>query len=340
MIDVVNTNADIINATLSEKAESVGYTLSDSMQSIWDTNITGVTTILTTYGQNIQNGIESATTTVNTTLSNISINIQEMIAYLDKIAQENIKDIDDSSAINLPESNVDPKPTENKPKTPADNPKVENKNKEDKTKNSIKVGGKINAGSAKIYGYAGDKSGERQYFRNDPIYTVLKEYNGWLQVRWHKLSSGITGWFKKSDVKAYATGKRNFLSNEIAWTQDGGSEMIIRPSDGAILTPIAKGDSVLSSIASNNIWNMANDPAKFIMDSLKSDNNVSPINHNGQTQYTQHLDKVVFNLPNVKNYDELLSSMQHDKNFERLIMAMTIDRVAGKSSLLKGKSIR
>ena len=42
----------------------------------------------------------------------------------------------------------------------------------------------------------------------------------------------------------------------------------------------------------------------------------------------------------VKNYDELLSSMQHDKNFERLIMAMTIDRVAGISSLLKGKSNR
>ena len=71
---------------------------------------------------------------------------------------------------------------------------------------SIKVGGLINAGKAQIYDYAGDKSGERQYFLNDPIYKVLDEKNGYLLTRWHKLNTGYTGWFKKSDVKAYAKG--------------------------------------------------------------------------------------------------------------------------------------
>lgn len=71
---------------------------------------------------------------------------------------------------------------------------------------SIKVGGLINAGKARIYDYAGDKSGERQYFLNDPIYKVLDEKNGYLLTRWHKLNTGYTGWFKKSDVKAYAKG--------------------------------------------------------------------------------------------------------------------------------------
>lgn len=70
----------------------------------------------------------------------------------------------------------------------------------------IKVGGLINAGKAQIYDYAGDKSGERQYFLNDPIYKVLGEKNGYLLTRWHKLNTGYTGWFKKSDVKAYAKG--------------------------------------------------------------------------------------------------------------------------------------
>ena len=70
----------------------------------------------------------------------------------------------------------------------------------------IKVGGLINAGKAQIYDYAGDKSGERQYFLNDPIYKVLDEQNGYLLTRWHKLNTGYTGWFKKSDVKAYAKG--------------------------------------------------------------------------------------------------------------------------------------
>lgn len=71
---------------------------------------------------------------------------------------------------------------------------------------TISVGGKINAGSAQIYDYAGDTSGERQYFRSDPIYKVLKEEGDWIQVRYHKLSNGITGWFKKSDVTAMNTG--------------------------------------------------------------------------------------------------------------------------------------
>ena len=71
---------------------------------------------------------------------------------------------------------------------------------------NIKVGGLINAGKAQIYDYAGDESGERQYFSNDPIYKVLDEKNGYLLTRWHKLNTGYTGWFKKSDVKAYAKG--------------------------------------------------------------------------------------------------------------------------------------
>ena len=71
---------------------------------------------------------------------------------------------------------------------------------------AIKVGGKINAGSAQIYDYAGDTSGERQYFRSDPVYNVLKEQGDWIQVRHHKLSSGITGWFKKNEVAALNTG--------------------------------------------------------------------------------------------------------------------------------------
>ena len=70
----------------------------------------------------------------------------------------------------------------------------------------IKAGGKVNAGSAQIYDYAGDTSGERQYFSSDPVYNVLEESGDWIKVRHHKLSSGVTGWFKKSDVTAMNTG--------------------------------------------------------------------------------------------------------------------------------------
>ena len=126
----------------------------------------------------------------------------------------------------------------------------------------------------------------------------------------------------------------------MAWTQERGSEMIVRPSDGAILTPLAKNDSVLNASASNNIWDMANNPNEFIRDNFKPNDANAVIGNGGQSSYTQVIDKVVFSMPNVKNYDETLNAMKRDKNFERLILSMTIDQIAGKSSSGKGKSIR
>ena len=327
MIAEINANASTISSTLAEKADSVGYTLSDSMKTIWDSNTVDTTNVITTYGEKFS----SAQTTTNNALNTINTNLQNMITQLNKLAKTNVKSASTSSAENSDEANTPQKGTaEKKPEKITPTPE----------KKTIKVGGKIDASGAKIYEYAGDKSGERQLYRNDPIYVVLAEKSGYLQVRHHKLSSGVTGWFKKGDVKAYASGKKNFLGDETAWTQDGGREFIVRPSDGAILTPIARGDSVLNAAASNNIWNMANSPADFIKSNLNLGSSNVPNNTSVHGNYTQHLDKVIFNLPNVKNYDELLSAMQKDKNFERLILSMSIDRIAGKSSLAKGKSIR
>lgn len=70
----------------------------------------------------------------------------------------------------------------------------------------IVVGGKIDATGAKIYASPGGE-GKRQYFADDPIYNVLDEKNGYLKTRWYRSrSNDVTGWFKKSDVKAYKTG--------------------------------------------------------------------------------------------------------------------------------------
>ena len=327
MIAQINSDATSISSTLSEKADSVGYTLSDSMKTIWTESSNGTNSVITTYGEKFT----SAQTTTNNALNVINTNLQNMITQLNKLAKTNVKSASTSSAANSKQASATKKTSTTTKKT---------NNTTANTSKSVTVGGMVNASGAKIYDYAGDTSGERQLYRNDPKYKVLKEKGNWIQVRWHKLSSGITGWFKKGDVKAYATGKQNFLDDEVAWTQENGQEYIVRPSDGAILTPIAKGDSVLNADASSNIWNMANAPSEFIRDNLGISAANVPNNSTVQSNYTQHLDKVVFSFPNVKSYDEMLAAMQKDKNFERLISAMTIDRIAGKSNLAKGKSIR
>lgn len=323
MISEINNNASTIGATIESQADKVGYTLSESMNTIWLSGNGSISNVITMYGTKF----DTALTTTNTALGYINTNIQNMIAQLNKIAGTKIKAAGASSA-----ATEKPKPAP----APAPAPKPQ-QNQQPK---QVTVGGMINAGGARIYADSYGNGGGRQTFGNDPIYTVLQERNGYVLTRWHKLSSGYTGWFKKSDVSAYALGAKNIRNNEMAWTQENGSEMIMRPSDGAILTPLAKNDSVLTSAASSNIWNMANNPSDFIKDNLDFDKIDTGANVGNKTTYTQNLDKVVFNLPNVKNYDELLKSMQHDKNFERLIMSMTIDPIVGKSSLAKGKAIR
>lgn len=325
MIAEINSDSTVISDTIRETADSVGYTLSDSMTRIWDTNSTKINDVITVYGEKFLN----AQTTTNNALGTINTNLQNMITQLNSIAKTNVKSASTSSAAKSKEAS---------PKK--ETPKKETPKKDTSKSSAIKVGGKINAKGAKIYDYVGDKSGERQLYRNDPIYKVLEERNGYLKTRWHKLSKGVTGWFKKGDVKAYATGKQKFLNNETAWTQDGGQEFIVRPSDGAILTPIARGDSVLTSAASKNIWDMANSPAEFIKDNLNLGSTNVPNNSNVQSVYHQTIENVTFDFKNVKNYEEMLCSLRNDRRFEKLVNAMTIDRIAGKSALAKGKSIR
>ncbi len=323
MITQINTDANSISTTLSEKAESVGYTLSESMKTIWDNNTTDTTNVITNYGEKFT----TAQTTTNNALGTINTNLQNMIGQLNKLAKTNVKSASISSVANSEKAK------------PAKKEQTKKEQSKEPTK-TIKVGGKINAKGAQIYDYAGDKSGERQLFRNDPVYKVLKTEGNWLQVRWHKLSKGITGWFKKGDVKALATGARRIASDEIAWTQEKGQEFIVRPSDGAILTPVAKGDSVLTSTASGNIWNMANNPAEFIRDNLNLGTADVPNNSTVSNNITQHFENITFSMPNVHGYNDLLTEMQRDPKFEKLVLSMTIDRIAGRSSLAKGKSIR
>lgn len=341
MIGQINTNAGTISTTLSDKAESVGYTLSDSMTTIWDTNSTKITTVLTTYGQNIQNGISSAATTVNSAIGTINTNLTTMIGRLNTLANTKAQAAASSSAANSSQS----KPSTSTTTKPSTTPSKPSTPKTGSGNGKAEVGDKVKYNSGIYYenSYGGGRHGSHN--RGGSVY--ITKINSGAPYPYHistgkKLGSGDLGWLKLSQISGYATGVKNLPNNELAWTQEGNKEeYIIRKSDGAILTPIAKKGSVLNHEASGNIWNMANNPSDFIRDNLDlgTTQNV-PNNGSSQNVYNQNLENVVFNFPNIKNYEQLLREMQKDKNFEKLILSMTIDRVAGKSSLSKRNAIK
>lgn len=52
----------------------------------------------------------------------------------------------------------------------------------------------------------------------------------------------------------YASGVHNLTKDELAWTQEVGREMILSPSRDAVLTPLKSGDTVLTKVQTDNIF--------------------------------------------------------------------------------------
>ena len=135
---------------------------------------------------------------------------KEVIKESEKVEQNELKNAGDAAEKANITAVADPVPEPTKTTTTANNNKDKKDKKDDKNKNknktkTIKKGGKINAKGAKIYDAPGG-TGKTQYYKNDPKYKVLKISGNWVQARYHKLSSGVSGWFKKSAVKALNTG--------------------------------------------------------------------------------------------------------------------------------------
>ena len=317
-----------------KEAGAVGVTLSDAMNNIWSTGDGNAKSVLTMYGDDFA----SKATTLNTTLSGIKIGVDTMVASLNKEAEKKVSEPKtQTSAIKNPTTTT----TVSSTPAPASTATTSSSGGDGKAS----VGDKVKFLSGKYYYDSQGKSPAGSKYQGKEVYITKINTKNWATHPIHisagkTLGSGDLGWLKKEQISGYAIGKKKISNNELAWTQEQGQEYIIRPSDGAILTPVAKGDSVLTSAATNNIWEMANSPAEFIKNNLSLGATSVPNNSTVQNSYSQHIDNVVFRMDNVKNYDEMLSTMQTDKNFERLIESMSIGKLAGKSSLAKGKAIR
>lgn len=134
----------------------------------------------------------------------------------------------------------------------------------------------------------------------------------------------------------YAVGLKHAKIDENAWVNELGNESIVKPSKNAIVTHIAKGDSILTADATRNIWDMASDPSGFISKNLVGNSILSGIEPYMHVN-NNSVGEVTFNLPNVTNYEDFMNRARKDEKFEDMIQSITIDRLNGKSSLAKNK---
>lgn len=260
-LNIVQANAKEIGQTLTDQTKEYNLTVSSAVLDPWRDGAAAIDEYTTKFGDTV-----SSTTTqlneIKTKWYEIRTEMAAANAEADKYYQANTNKGQSVSSVNKENQNyITAKKEEPKKTTTTTTNKSNNKTSTQKT---IKVGGKINAGNAKIYSSAGAKKGSTQYYAKDPIYVVLAEQSGYLKVRHHKSSKGVTGWFKKSDVKAYAKGSMSVDKNQFAWIDELGEELQIVPGQNGRIEYIKKGTGIVPADLTERIMDLAMNPQEVL----------------------------------------------------------------------------
>ena len=359
MISEINSNASQISDTLRTEAASVGYDLSTEMQNVWNAT-NDVNGVIAAYDSNFS----STMTGVSSAIDDIYKRQQEMINAIDSMAGKLVQKVQEETADpvvgELEEVNQKPNknnvaegnPTPDPPKVsdkdsvkdavlvdPDEPKKKPNKTNGTKTgNNKAEVGDKVTFVSG-VYHAASDGTGATGNYYLGKKVKITRINKGSKYPYAIDSADGKTqlGWVKLSQLKGYASGSKSIPSDQYGWTQELGTESLIRKRDGAIVTPFERGDMVLDADATKNLWDMMNDPSGFINGTI-DDELSSPVSSMGVGSNTvNNFDNITFDLPNVVDSKQFMNEMINNRKFEQLIRTMTVDRMLGKSSASKYK---
>lgn len=133
--------------------------------------------------------------------------------------------------------------------------------------------------------------------------------------------------------KAYASGSKKILNDQWAWTQEDGTEIIFRKSDGAMLTPLSSGDMVFTNEMSNRLWEMARDGVSTNMPVVIPNTSTYASN---DVDININVDKVVADNPE-QFANQLISTLKNNQRAENIIQEMTLGQALGNGKLNKRK---
>lgn len=255
-LTTVQENTKVVYQTLRDMGKEYGLSITESLTSPWKEGECAIQSFSEKFGITMSATVEE--------LKKLEQEFKDTMTEIEQSGIDSVNNVKENAERYTKAEKKKPKKNDGGKNNNNDDDK-KNNNKE-KTEKKIKVGGKINAGSAKIYDYAGDKSGERQYYRKDPIYKVLAEKNGYLKVRHHKSSKGVTGWFKKSDVKAYAKGSTGVDEDQWALLHELGDELVLSAGPNGKLQYITRGTAVIPHDISENLMELGQLDPSIILD--------------------------------------------------------------------------
>lgn len=354
-VDATNKNAETISNTINKVANGYNFKLSDELNTIWNNSnnsIDNIGVVVGVYGDiihddivsadsNITSAINGGNTNVISAINGIQGNMNQMISALNTIAANNKNTISSgqNTAINSqPNStpntgnvgstgNIGSSQPNSKPSNSNNNAKIQSLQREiddlqakydDAYKKYLKHKNEYErlTKSGNVPGYA--------------IEPVKKSMNDNLALTYKYLEQIKAKQDALKSLRGYASGSKRINKNEIAWTQENGTEFIYRASDGAILTPLGTGDKVFTKEMSDNLWNIANRTVS--LPKLPSiQRSTSSVNNDIQLNVAVKAD----------NFEEFVSSfkvaLKNDAQCRKLVQAITVDELVGKGGLSRNK---
>lgn len=314
----VNSEAGAIRDTLEAKADSVGYTMTESMNTIWNS----ANQVITNYGTNFLSSITGVQNAIND-LTNL---IKQAVDTSNKKASTSSSSTKPSSSTSTP-----------KPATLTPTPKPATTSSGDGVPN---VGDAVTFNSGAYYYSSDGISPTGTQMHGQTVYITKINNASWAKKKYHiakdRNAAHPLGWVDLSQISGYEKGIKSVPKDEMAIVGEHKKPETIVLDDGSILTPLSKNSSVFNNDAHENLWSFANDPQRFIDSMIQNPPEVPNMFNEFTANQTFNFDVKVDNPANYAEfYSEMMRRFQKDVKAEKIIQDMTLGQITGKSSMSK-----
>lgn len=313
----VNSEAGAIRDTLEAKADSVGYTMTESMNTIWNS----ANQVITNYGTNFLSSITGVQNAIND-LTNL---IKQAVDASNKKASASSSSTKKPSSSTPASQPAKPIP---KPATTSSGDGVPN------------VGDAVTFNSGAYYYSSDGISPTGTQMHGQTVYITKINNASWAKKKYHiakdKNAAHPLGWVDLSQISGYEKGIKSVPKDEMAVVGEHKKPETIVLDDGSILTPLSKNSSVFNNDAHENLWSFANDPQRFIESMIQNPPEVPNMFNEFTANQTN---TVTINIPieNVSDYNDFVRQLQKDSKFEKMVQTMVLEPIAGNSTIGKYK---
>lgn len=363
MTDIVNANTSDIYKTISEISKKFGVTLSEDMESIWNSD--SADKVFSTYfGEN--GYIVSEQTAISSTLSEISNKITKILEANKPVEREEWKPSIDNSN-NESSSNNQPYDEPSSGNQSHDKPSGTTQElinstiggviggfvgilsggstTENNTQNesqSFAVGDKVDAYGAKVYHLFGDANSLGKIGDN-AVYTIEAKGVDTDGTIWSQINNGGKPgqglWVKDSDLKLKKYKNGGLIDyTGMAWV-DGSKnkpEYMLNASETEAFVRLSENIHKFYKNGGLNINSMEKiSSAGSLEDMAKS---LSQINNILSSKETNIGDiNITIPIDRVQDYNDFVTQLRDDPKFEKFVQTVSIDLLGGNSRLAKNK---